>query len=194
MHVSIQAPIASQRSTTPMPAGWRARLAVWLYALARHVAGSTVEANDRPPKARAPIEVHPRPDVATWLTTLGPEALNVLCPQPNLRDALVRVANQLKYLPDQSTLMEFNQRVPDWPELHKRFAAYLLRRLVCLRHQGRAADVTFPVVHAWLRSRSLLTTPIRWEEAVAAAEIGLGEEAGVHLVRSPRGSAAGLGA
>lgn len=174
------------------PAVWRNHLAAWLIALAKRLGDSVpVATSAATSNVAVPAPATQRSDVLEWFANLSPATRTAVCPQPWQAQALVRVASLLKYLPDELTLLDFVRRVPDWQQLHKRFSAYLLRRLGALRHHGRDADMTFELVHAWLqrRNRCLTAVPMQWYSAVSAARSGVGEDAAEFLVHDNRGPA-----
>lgn len=162
-------------------AAWREIAASWLRRVADRVAGTT-----KSPSAvldNLPTKVSHRDDVQEWFAELSPTTREATCGQARDARALLRIAHLLRHLPDEPTLLEFTRRVPDWAVLHKQFAAYLLRRLVTLRHLGREPDDGFAAVHRWLQRRQqcLTALPVRWYDAVDAAAHRVGEEAAVLL-------------
>lgn len=192
MQATITNVLTTPETTRHVYAAWRNRLATWLFSLARRLSEADLASPSKVASGAAPfVPATQRNDVHDWFTSLSPATLAVVCPEPAKLQALVRVANVMKYLPDEPTLLEFARLVPDWHELHKRFSGYLLRRLVSLHHRGRRPDATFEVVHAWLqrRNRCLTATPMQWHSAVWAAEAGVGEEAADFLVHDNRAPA-----
>lgn len=161
--------------------GWRGRAATWLQEVADRL--ETLASSIIPGDALSRRKVSHREDVCRWFDSLSGTARGVVCAQAREEQALLRIVNHLKYLPDEPTLLQFIRLVPDWATLHKQFAAYLLRRLVLLRYLGRQPEQDFAFVHRWLqrRNRHLAAMPHRWRDALNAAELRVGEEAAVLL-------------
>lgn len=165
-------------ATTASPLdAWLRRAAAWLRKLAHRLDG--MASAPLPDGGDWQAKVSHREDVQAWFAGLSVATRKTVCTQPKETRALLRIAHLLKYLPGESTLLDFTRRVPDWAVIHKQFAAYLLRRLVALQHQGRSPDESFVLVHQWLqrRNRCLTALPLRWCEAAGAAEDGVGEDA-----------------
>jgi len=179
-----QTPIAEVHLTSRL-AGMCQKLRRLLLALGQRFNGwaDRLATTDDPLRALPPC----REDVWCWFTSMSPATRQIVCRQQRDARALLRVAHLLKHLPDEATLLDFTQRVPDWAVLHKQFSAYLLRRLVTLRHLGRQPEKDFGRVHQWLqrRNRSLTALPMRWPVAVDAAEWGVGEDAARLLQEQP---------
>lgn len=177
--VKVQAQQGGRGHGRARQAAWREVAALWLRRFADRVAGTT-----KPPPVvlgNLLTRVSHREDVQQWFAEMSPTTREAICGQARDARALLRIAHLLRYLPDEPTLLEFTRRVPDWAVLHKQFAAYLLRRLVTLRHLGREPDDGFAAVHHWLQRRQqcLTALPVRWYDAVDAAEHRVREDAAV---------------
>lgn len=180
IHATAQQPQVHVRTCTQI-AFWQQSLARWLRELAHWLDGRA------PNTAHNSTFLHPkvshRDDVQQLFTGLSAATREAVCPQPREVQALLRIVHLLKYLPDEPTLLDFTRRVPDWAMLHEQFAAYLLRRLVALRHVSRQPDQSFVYVHRWLqrRNRCLTALPLRWPDAVDASQQRVGEDAAALL-------------
>ena len=149
--------------------------AIKLKVLRQLAAGLRLGAAYLDPAATAAPTAKPfqrqRQDVDEWMRSVSP-ALQVALDSEWNRARFRAVLAKVPYPPDEQTAQEFLRLTPEWLQLHPKFAAALLRKLVSWRHLGQPVDErAYGLVARWLlaRSQTALHVP-RWYECVQFAQ------------------------